>query len=125
MASMLTQNPRESERTRSFARRRLLTLWLNQLRINSDADVVPHHSRSAVHAKVFAVDLRGSRGADALIAPRIFNRCRRSIHIEHDLFRDPMNGQISRDLQLAISRRLCRLGFEGDGRIFLRIKKMV
>jgi len=53
--------PAPQDRTQNPHRQRfsmlLLGLWLDQFSVNCDGDIVADHARSAIHAKVFAIDL--------------------------------------------------------------------
>ena len=77
----------------------LLRGRLNQFRVNRDRNLVSNGARKRGYSEVLTIDFGSSRRAEALpFAQRVFDRRRRSIHIEHHLFGHAVYGQVARNL---------------------------
>ena len=86
-------------------------------------NLVAHHAGRAIHPKIFAIDGGARLRTHALPAHGTYRRGW-PVHIEHDLFGHPVNGQVAGDLHLprALRRYLRRL--ERNRRILGYVEKI-
>src|ERR1700738_4442454 len=110
---------------------RLRSALLHELDVDRNRYVVADHQSSAVHlgvpfhAEILPVDLGSGVRRGPLVAPRIFHRRRRSLHVQHNLFGYSVNSQVPGHFQFAGLYLLDFGRFKSNRRILFDIEKVI
>src|SRR5262249_43610441 len=103
---------------------------LDALDVDRDLDLVAHREAAAVErlvphdAEVLAVDLGGGARAGAGHPHRVLDGRPAALHVEDDLLRDPVQGQVAGHLEAVVPRLLDLLRGEGDGGVLRHVEEV-